>query len=242
MSQLFWRRYPAAGPATVVLLHGWAGDSSLWERAGVTAALERAGIAALAADLPGHAGSAELGIPGTRDPAAWASQAVAADLHGFGVRSCAVVGFAEGGMVAAHLAVGDDVPVTRLGLLASDDRNRPPQAEEAASALRDPRARLWTPEASDLVARVRAGRSHDPAVLATWLERARWPAAARLGAVPMPVLVATGGDDPLRDRAPQLAALFRDGHLVTAPGSGEGALASAELHEALVAFLTAEEA
>lgn len=238
MTQLAWRRSSHLGPPAAVLLHGWAGDRELWERTGVDTALEEAGAAVLAPDLPGHAGSADLRVPVGRDPSAWSADAVAADLVAFGLSGCTLVGFAEGGIVAGHLATSGQVPVSGLVLLASDDRGLPPQAEEAANALRDPRARLWTPEAADLVARVRAGRDHDPEVLATWLERARWPAAARLGALPVPVLVATGTDDALRERAPRLAALFRDGHLATGPGSGEDALASPQLHDALVSFVT----
>ena len=237
MSQLAWTRPPGITHPVVVLLHGWAGDRGVWERSGLADALREAGVTVLAPDLPGHAGSVELRVPIGRDPSAWAADAVAADLVALRVTDCAVVGFAEGGMVAGHLATSGQVPITGLGLVSSDDRGLPLQAGQAADALRDPSARVWTPEAADLVARVRARRDHDPEVLATWLERARWPSAARLGAVPMPVLVATGTDDPLRQRAPKLAALFRDGHLATAPGAGEDVLGAAELHTAIVSFL-----
>ncbi len=238
MSLLAWRRAPHVGRQAVVLLHPWAADAGLFAEAGLTAALEEAGLAPLAPDLPGHGGSAELGVPDGADPAAWSAAILARDLATLGVERPAVLGAAEGGMVAAHLAVGGEVGVDRLVLLACDDRGRPPYATEAARALRDPRARLWTPEASALVATARAGRAHDRATLATWLERATWPSAARFGVLRAPVLVAVGADDPLRPRAPALARLFHEGHLATAPGQGAAILAEAGLHASLVSFLT----
>ena len=238
MSLLAWRRAPHVGRRAVVLLHPWAADAGLFADAGLTAALEEAGLAPLAPDLPGHGGSAELRVPDGADPAAWSAGILARDLATLGVERPAVVGVAEGGMVAAHLTVGGEVAVDRLVLLACDDRGRPSHAEEAARALRDPQARLWTPEASSLVATARAGRSHDRATLAAWLEAATWPSAARFGALRAPVLVAVGADDPLRSRAPALARLFHEGHLATAPGQGTAILGEASLQASLVSFLT----
>lgn len=43
---------PAAGPASILLLHGFAGDGATW--AALTATLTRAGHTVLAPDLPGH--------------------------------------------------------------------------------------------------------------------------------------------------------------------------------------------
>gem|GEM_PF-3832725 len=238
MSLLAWRRAPHVGRRAVVLVHPWAHDGGVFAEAGLTAALEEAGLAPLAPDLPGHGGSAELRVPDGADPAAWSAGILARDLATLGVGAAAVVGVGEGGMVAAHLAVAADARVDRLVLLACDDRGRPAQAAEAAQALRDPQARLWTPEASALVATARAGRSHDRATLAAWLEKATWPSAARLGALRAPALVAVGADDPLRSRAPALARLFHEGHLATAPGQGTAILAEASLHASLVSFLT----
>lgn len=238
MSLLAWRRAPHVGRRAVVLVHPWAAEAAIFAESGLTAALEEAGLAPLAPDLPGHGGSAELSVPRGADPAAWSAEAVARDLATLGVAAPAVLGVGEGGMVAAHLAVACEAGVDRLVLLACDDRGRPAQAAEAAEALRDPHARLWTPEASSLVATARAGRSHDRATLAAWLDGATWPSAARLGALRAPVLVAVGADDPLRPRAPALARLFHEGHLATAPGQGTAILGEPRLHTSLVSFLT----
>lgn len=233
MTLLAWRRTEQILPTAAVLVHGWGQDASVWDP--WREALSEAGLAPLACDLPGHADSAELSAPRGVDLARWAAEAISRDLATLGVTDVRAVGFSEGCMVAAHLAVASGV--ARVALLAPDVDYPPHHAGEAAAALRDPRARLWSPEASDLVAKARTGR-HSRAVLADWLERASWPGAARLRGIGAPVLVAAGSGDPNRHLAPKLASVLSDGRLTTATGAGESLLASPPLRRTVVSFLS----
>ena len=220
-----------------MLLHDWAADSVTdWQDTGWIAALDRAGIPAFVPDLPGHGESADVLIPPDTEPAAWTAGAVVADLERLRVDAFFVIGHRVGALVAGHLAVRHPERVPRAVLVGCDDQPLIPRAADVGAALRDTGAALWDPEASEAVSHARRDRRHHLPTLAQWAESAAWPAAPRLGAMRTPVLLAVGRDDPRRERAPRLAALFHDGHLITAPGDGD-ALSSAELISAVVDFL-----
>ena len=236
MTILAWQRGGGQGGVAAVLLHDWASDSVTdWQETGWITALERAGIPAFVPDLPGHGESADVLIPDT-EPAAWTAGAIVNDLERLRVDRFCVVGHRVGALVGGHLAVRHPDRVPRLVLVGCDDLSLIPRAGDVAAALRDTAAALWDPEASEAVSRARADRRHYLPTLAHWAGAAAWPAAPRLGAMRTPVLLAVGRDDPRRERAPRLAQLFHDGHLITAPGDG-GALASTELITAVIAFL-----
>jgi pimeloyl-ACP methyl ester carboxylesterase len=235
---LAWQSAGAAGRAPVVLVHGWASDGVRdWQDTGWVAALERAGFAVYVPDLPGHGESADVVIPDGREPAAWAAEAVLADLARLRLGAVAVAGTGEGCLVAGHLAARAPDDVAKLVLVGVDDVVGLPNAAEIAAGLRDPTARVWHAEAAEVIVAARTDRRHDLATLATWVERAAWPAAARLGALRTPVLLAVGADDPRRERAPRLARLFHDARLVTVPGAGRDALAAPQLVDAVADFL-----
>ncbi len=224
----------------MVLVHTWASDATAdWDRTGDAAALARAGLSVLAPDLPGHAESADILIPPDTEPARWTAHACLADLDRIRIDSFAVVAYADGGPVAGHLMVTAPERVGRLVLIGCDDIVEVPHAAEIAAALRDPGATVWHPEAAEVVARARADRRHHLPTLAQWIERRQWPAAPRLGALRLPVLLAVGTRDPHRVRAPRLGQLFHDARLVTVPGDQRGALSSAELAKQVAAFLGA---
>jgi len=235
---LAWQRGGTDGGPAVVLIHGWASDGlSDFERTGWVAGLGRAGLSVYVPDLPGHGESADILLPPDAEPAAWTASAVTADLDRLHVGNFAVCGYADGGTVAAHLAVRAPERVHRLVLVGSDDRVEVPYAEEIAGVLRDPAARLWHPAAAETVARARADRRHHLPTLAQWVERRRWPAAPRLGALRTPVMLAVGAQDERRERAPRLAQLFHDARLVTVPGDGRAALGAPELVSQVARFL-----
>lgn len=245
MTGLAWQRAGARQPSStrppVVLLHPWGGRGAVWQETGWTAGLSQAGYEVLVPDLPGHAASAAVRTPESVEPAPWTAEAILADLARFHVKHCAVVGYADSCALAAHLAVRAPAVVIRVILIGCDDREGYPQATAAAAALRKPAARIWNLDVADLLRRARSDRRHDLAQLAVWLESPSWPAAARLGALATPVLLAVGTEDSHRATAPRLAALFPDARLVTVPGDDQTVLSSPVLVDTVVDFLSQAE-
>ena len=238
MTILAWQRGGGSGGPGVVLLHDWASDGvEDWQNSGWVAGLEAAGVTAYVPDLPGHGESADVLIPPDAEPAAWTAAAILNDLDRLQVTEFAAVGYVAGCLTAGHLAVRDPERVRHLVLIGCDDRALIPRGREVASALRDSATGLWDPEADDDVARARKDQRHHLPTLAHWAQDATWPAAPRLGALRTPVLLAVGLQDPRRERAPRLAALFHDGHLITVPGAGREALGSDEVIRATAAFV-----
>jgi pimeloyl-ACP methyl ester carboxylesterase len=233
---LAWQR-GGDGPS-VVGVHTWASNGTAdWDRTGIAAALIQAGLSVLVPDLPGHAASANVVVPSDAEPAKWTAHACLADLDRIGVDRFAVVAYADGGPVAGHLVVAAPTRVDRLVLIGCDDIVEIPHAAEIAAALRDPGATVWHPEAAEVVARARADRRSHLATLAQWIERRQWPAAPRLGALRLPVLLAVGARDPHRVRAPRLGKLFHDARLMTVPGDQRSALSSPQLARQVADFL-----
>lgn len=240
MTILAWQRGGGSGGPNVVLLHDWASDGvGDWQDSGWVAGLEAAGVTAYVPDLPGHGESADVLIPPDAEPAAWTASAIRLDLERLHVPSFAVVGYIAGCLTAGHLAVRAPDRAHALVLIGCDDQPLIPRGREVASALRDDGGALWDPEAAGDVARARQDRRHHLPTLARWAEAAAWPAAPRLGALRTPVMLAVGRDDPRRERAPRLAALFHDGHLVTVPGGARDVLAEPTLVSAVTAFVSA---
>ncbi|MGH8930219.1 MAG: alpha/beta fold hydrolase [Egibacteraceae bacterium] len=240
MTILSWHRGGVDRGVAVVLVHTWGSDGiEDWDRTGVAQTLAQAGLAVVAPDLPGHGESADVLVPPEAEPAKWTAHACLHDLDRLGVRRCTIVGYAGGGPVAGHLATSDDerVRVEQLVLVGCDDLVEEPHTAEVAAALRHPGARVWHPEAAEIIAFARRDRRHELGTLAQWLERRRWPAAPRLGALRLPVLLAVGAADPHRLRAPRLAQLFHDARLVTVPGDHRGALSSPELGRHIADFV-----
>lgn len=239
MTNLHWQRGGPPGGQPIVLLHGWARDGATdWAATGWVAALAEHGWEAFVCDLPGHGQSGDVPIPEGAEPAGWAAGLAMADLRRFGVGAFAVAGFAEGGLVAGRLAVIWPESVGPLVLIGCDDRVGLPHGDMIAAALRDRSTRVWDAGVADRVAEARADPRHDLGTLAHWVEKAAWPAAARLGALRTPVLIAVGAEDEHRHTAPRLARLFHDARLVTVPGGHRAALAAPELHAQLAAFLS----
>lgn len=240
MTLLAWQRAGAGSDRrrSVVLVHDWAGRGIEWQDAGWTRALADAGLDVLVPDLPGHGHSGEVRIPGKAVPAAWTAGALHADLQKLGVQRCSIVAEADTAPVAVHFAVTAPERVDRMVLIGADDRGRGREAAEAAAALRDPRARVWSTEASDLVRRARRARAHDKAELARWLDGQAWPAPPRIASLRLPVLLAVGSQTAARERAPRFAQLFDDAHLVTVVADAAGLRSSSQLVATAVRFLS----
>lgn len=239
MTLLAWQRAGSGDGSrpSVVLVHDWAGRGIEWQDAGWTKALADAGLDVLVPDLPGHGASGEVRIPAKAVPAAWSAEALHADLRKLGVARCSIVAEADTSPVAVHFAVAAPDRVARMVLIGADDRGRGREAAEAAAALRDPRARVWNPEASDLVRRARRARAHDKAELARWLDGQAWPAPPRIASLRLPVLLAVGSQTPARERAPRFAQLFDDAHLITVVADATNLRAAPQLVETATRFL-----
>lgn len=243
MTILAWQRSGGGRDGSAVLIHDWGSDgATTWQDTGWIGALEHVGVTAFVPDLPGHGESADVLIPPDAEPASWTAAAIINDLDRLGVGDFAGVGYVAGCLVAGHLAVRSPERVPRLVLVGCDDRPLVPRGDDVAAALRDPNASLWDPEASAAVSRAQRDRRHHLPTLAHWAASGAWPAAPRLGALRTPVLLATGRDDPRRERAPRLAQLFHDGHLVTVPGDAESALSATEMLRTVTDFITQEPA
>lgn len=241
MTVLAWQRAGAPGGPAVVLVHAWATDGARdWEATGWVARLVAAGFDVLVPDLPGHGESADVALPPEAEPAGWTATVAHHDLAALGAGPVQAVGHAEGCLVASHLAVraGGTVGVGSLLLLSADDRAGLPLGDEIAAALRDRAARVWHAEAAEAVSAARADRRHHLPTLATWAERATWPAAPRLAALRIPALVGVGAGDERREHAPRLAQLFHDARLVTVPGDRRSVLLAEELLATVTRFLT----
>jgi pimeloyl-ACP methyl ester carboxylesterase len=242
MTILAWQEGGAPAGRAVVLVHSWAADGSTdWDGTGWVDALGAAGRRVLVPDLPGHAESADVLLPPDAEPASWTASAILTDLERLGVAELDVVGFAEGCVVCGHLAVRAPGRVGAVVLIAADDRATP-NGREIADGLRSAAGRIWHAEAAERVAQARADRRHHLPTLAQWVQEAAWPAVPRLGSLRTPVLLANGTEDELRARAPGIAQLLHDAHLVTVPGAGRAVLDQPALRKSAAAFLAAQTA
>jgi 2-succinyl-6-hydroxy-2,4-cyclohexadiene-1-carboxylate synthase len=223
-------------PATVVLLHGFAGTGRAWDP--VVERLDRESYTPLAPDLRGHGRA--------RDARPIAFDAVAADVLAAAPPRFALCGYSMGGRIALHVALAAPDRIERLILVATtagieDDAERAArrEADERLAAFVEhatieqfadrwmaqplfaatpPDARrLWR---EDLL-------RNDPRSLAAVLRGlgagAMAPLWDRVPALTMPTTVVAGANDPkyvaLADR---LAAELPDATVVIVPGAGHG--------------------
>lgn len=201
----------------LVLLHGFTGSHASWSA--IAAAL-RPGRRVIAIDLPGHGATTirraafDWSLGATAD-------LVAETLAGIRVESADVLGYSMGGRVALGLALAHPTRVERLVLesasaglasAAARARRRAADAKLAAAIGRDgitAFVRRWEAlplfhslarQPDEVRAALRRARlACDPAGLAASLRglglgSQPW-LGGRLDALPMPVLLVTGGDD-----------------------------------------------
>lgn len=109
-----WHRVRVSSP-TVVLVHGIRASRTMWLRQ--LAALEEAGVAAVAPDLPGHGDRADEAFTTDGAYAAIEEAALSAE------SDVVVVGLSLGGYFAIHWAARTRLPV--VGLLAAGCGTRP---------------------------------------------------------------------------------------------------------------------
>lgn len=238
MSLLAWQRGGAATGPALVCCHAVGGDGpgtwgALAEAAGA------AGVGVYVLDLPGHGESAAVVPPSDVNPAAWTAAAAIDDLTRMGVRRAVAVGIGDGCLTAAALAAARESPISGLVLAGTDDSEGVEGGHAVADHLRG-EGRVWSAEVADRAAALVRDRRHDPAVIAAWADRAVWPAAPRLGALRIPVMLAVAAaDDRRRSRISRLAALFHDGHVVTIAGTADDLASTADLHRHVTGLATA---
>ncbi|MEX2622083.1 MAG: alpha/beta fold hydrolase, partial [Egibacteraceae bacterium] len=106
MTVLAWQRAGTPGGPAVVLVHAWAADGARdWEVTGWVPRLAAAGFDVLVPDLPGHGESADVLLPPEAESAGWTAAVLHHDLAALGPGRVQAVGYAEGCLVAGHLAV-----------------------------------------------------------------------------------------------------------------------------------------
>ncbi|MEN3282504.1 MAG: 2-succinyl-6-hydroxy-2,4-cyclohexadiene-carboxylate synthase [Solirubrobacteraceae bacterium] len=223
-------------PATVVLLHGFAGTRRAWDP--VVERLDRERYTALAPDLRGH-GSA-------RDARPVAFDAVVDDVLAAVPARFALCGYSMGGRVALHLALAAPERVERLILVATtagieDEAQRAARREAderlavfAESATIEQFADRWAAQPLFADTAPEAARiwrqdllRNDPRALAAVLRGLGAGAMAalwdRLPELTMPATVLAGQrDGKYVAIARRLVECLPDAGLVVVPGAGHG--------------------
>ena len=207
----------AGSEPAVLCIHGYCQSSAYWEA--TVDRLGRAGVRALAPDLPGFGASAALPGPYTMEGYA---DGVAGVLDRLGIGRVVLVGGSMGGVVAQHFALRHPARLLRLLLVATgaaiaDPTTALAKADALASAP-------WSEETvRPIVAgffrqlpavaqlekfhRIAAMASHQAAVEAA-RSNGRSRTLERLGEIRVPTLIIQGRHD--RARTPEHGALMRD--------------------------------
>jgi 2-succinyl-6-hydroxy-2,4-cyclohexadiene-1-carboxylate synthase len=223
-------------PATVVLLHGFAGTGRAWDP--VVERLDRERYTALAPDLRGH-GSAGDARPISFD-------AVVADVLDAAPPRFALCGYSMGGRIALHVALAAPERVERLILVATtagidDEAGRAARrdADErlavfAEAATIEQFADRWAAQPLFAATPPEAARiwrkdllRNDPRALAAVLRGlgtgAMAPLWGRLSDLTMPATVVAGErDEKYAALADRLAAALPDATVILVPGAGHG--------------------
>lgn len=255
------QRPEGAAERTVVLLHAFPLDSSIWD--GVVGPVAEAGWAVVTPDLRGF-GASRYGADGPDDEPALGLMAedVIAVLDRLGVASAVIGGVSMGGYVAMELLRQAPDRVDAVLLVDTKPGADPPAAREnrlriaeeilatadtvaladaMLPALVGPTTRTDRPAVVDRVRRL--VEAADPAGVA-WAQRAmaqRPDSLPVLGAFPRPALIVWGDEDALSSRADQdaMAAALPDVRLSVVQGAGHLAVLEApeSVAAAVVDFL-----
>ena len=234
---------PAADPATVLLIHGFASTHAVnWVGPSWTGTLTRAGYRVVAFDNRGHGGSTKFYEPDAYDTALLAADACGLLDH-LGIARAHVMGYSMGARITAFFALAypDRVRTALLGGLGIhlvEGVGLPAgiaDAMEAASLddLVDPTQRMFRAFAEANGQDLRALAACIRGTRQT-LERAD---VARIG---MPTLVSVGTRDDIAGSAAALAALLPQARALDIPGRDHNLAVGDRTHkEGVVSFLRA---
>ena len=210
-------------PITVVLVHGIRASRSMWLRQ--LAALEEAGVPAVAPDLPGHGGRAgeDFTIEGASDAIEEAARSAEGDV--------VVVGLSLGGYLALHWAARTSVTVA--GVLAAGCSTRPrgpglagyrrvarliSRLPDGGRRLNDTLARLTLPAAA--LEDLQSGGMELGVMDATLAALSGVDPIADLRAIgDVPVRIVNGRWDHFRLEERRFLAACADGRLHVVPGA-----------------------
>ncbi|MDX5332011.1 MAG: alpha/beta hydrolase [Caulobacteraceae bacterium] len=236
--EIAYHRLGAGRP--VVMLHGFLSNARQnWFAPGHAARLTQAGFEVIAADLRGHGQSAA-----PVDLSAWRPDTLAFDqralIDHLGLTEFDLVGYSLGARTAVRAVVGGLAP-RRMALGGMGDTGVMEAGARAAmfeDSIRNGE-KAQNPRAGRYIQRTMADLDLNPdamlGVLAAFKETTR----AELEAITTPTLVVCGADDRDNGSPDALAEILPHGRLEIIPGDHIGAVAQAELSEAIAAFLTA---
>jgi pimeloyl-ACP methyl ester carboxylesterase len=222
----------------LILLHGLAGDGSLWQRNGQAEALAAAGHRVILPDFRGHGASAK-----PHDPAAYPPDILVDDsfalLDHLGIDDYDLGGYSLGGRIVVRMLVREATPrraivggqglreVQGIGGGAGAQLRRivagmgtfPPGSPEA-------RAEQWYRDTgADPTAQLQVLDS----IVATPVEP--------LHAIEAPTLVVMGTDDERAVSATDLVEALPNGVLAMVPGDHRSAVSTPQLRDAMLQFL-----
>ncbi|MGD9738451.1 MAG: alpha/beta fold hydrolase [Bauldia sp.] len=206
----------------VLLVHGFASTAMVnWGRTGWLEALSAAGLRAIAPDNRGHGGSARF-----YDPAAYAPEAMAADLlrllDHLSVEQASVAGYSMGARLGLALADGhpDRVKALVLGGVGDVLVRGNPEAEAIAAALEAASLADVKERNPRLFRRFAEHTGSDLRALAACMRgQARGVPKELLGRLRVPIMVAVGSRDDLAGSPERLAEQMEGAEILVVPGA-----------------------
>jgi pimeloyl-ACP methyl ester carboxylesterase len=234
--RLAYREVGAGRP--LIMLHGFTGDSSLWDRQGIAATIAAVGYRVILPDFRGHGQSAKPHDVSAYPPDVLADDGLALvehlglddyDLGGYSLGGRIVVRMLARGATPGRAVVGGQGMREVLGIGGgAGERLRRIHTGRGSFEPGSPeeRAEAWY-----------ASRGEDLDALVQVLDSVVATPAEMLGGIRVPTLVLMGSDDERASSAGQLVDVLANGTLTLVPGDHVTAVAAPEFVAAIVDFL-----
>ncbi|TQS39767.1 alpha/beta fold hydrolase [Cryptosporangium phraense] len=218
----------------LVLLHGLAGNGTLWTRHGRADALAARGHRVILPDFRGHGASAKPHDPAAYPPDVLADDGLALIDH-LGLSDYDLGGYSLGARIAFRMLVRGATP-GRAIVAGQGLRELLGTGGGAGARLR--RAVEGTGE-PDGFARWLATSGEDPVALLHALDSVVATPREDVTRVRTPTLVVLGADDERAASGDELAVVLPDAVRVTVPGDHGTAVDAPELLDAILSFVSA---